>query len=136
MSEMHHHLRRHHHLRHYGRIQYGLFIKGIGVRITDALTFFRNEFSKLGDKKLNEYQYQVEHNYGLKGKKLDYTPWACQKLINSYPPGNGDCHGCPYAYYSEGALREALKRKIIKEGQIENIIDEWKSSGAISKLLH
>ena len=107
MSEMHLHLRKHHHLMHYGRIQYGLFLKGVGVKVKDAVQFFRSEFTKLNNNKLNEYIYVVEHMYGLKGKKTDYTPWGCEKLANSHAPGQGDTHGCPFAYYGEKALREA-----------------------------
>lgn len=84
---MHLHLRKHHHLRHYGRLQYGLYLKGIGVRVKDAISFFRSEFSKMNDKKMNEYIYVIEHLYGLKGKKTDYTPWGCSKLGDSHAPG-------------------------------------------------
>lgn len=84
---MHLHFRKHHHLKHYGRLHYGLFIKGIGVKVKDAMQYWKQEFSKLNDKKMNEYIYYIEHMYGLKGKKTDYTPWACEKLAGSHPPG-------------------------------------------------
>ena len=77
-----------HHLRHYARLQYGSFLKGIGVKMEDAKQFFKREFSKGGNpKKLNEYMYYIEHMYGKKGKGTDYTPWGCNKMINQNAPG-------------------------------------------------
>lgn len=128
MSEMHLHLRKQHHLMHYGRIQYGLFLKGVGVKVKDAVQFFRGEFSKLNNNKLNEYIYLIEHMYGLKGKKTDYTPWGCEKLANSHPPGQGDTHGCPFAYYGEKALRDALRKKFA-EPQVQEIVNATKDAG-------
>ena len=87
---MHFHLMEKHHLRHYGRLQYGLFLKGIGVRPEDAKNYFKREYSKIETKKLNEYMYLIEHMYGLKGKKTDYTPWGCSKMINQNAPGTID----------------------------------------------
>ena len=39
-------LKTHHHLKHWGRQQLGLFLKGIGLTLEDALTFWRTEFTK------------------------------------------------------------------------------------------
>ncbi|XP_065302290.1 DNA primase large subunit isoform X2 [Dermacentor albipictus] len=46
MKVMHAALRTNHHLRHGARMQYGLFLKGIGLALQDALRFWREEFSK------------------------------------------------------------------------------------------
>lgn len=37
MRQCHEHLRSKHHLKHHGRLQYGLFLKGIGVTLEDSL---------------------------------------------------------------------------------------------------
>ena len=136
MSEMHNHLRKHHHLRHYGRLQYGQFLKGIGVKIKDALQFFRSEFSKISGKKLDEYMYYIEHLYGLKGKKTEYSPWGCEKLANGHAPGSGDTHGCPFAYYGENALKDVLRKKF-PEYEVSEIIKarkDGKHIGACKKM--
>ena len=58
------------------------------MKVKDAVNFFRAEFGKFNEKKLNEYIYLVEHMYGLKGKKTDYTPWGCEKMAQQHAPGN------------------------------------------------
>lgn len=49
MKQLHDRLRNDHHLRHSARQQYGLFLKGIGVTLEDALKFWRSEFTKKMD---------------------------------------------------------------------------------------
>ena len=46
MHHLHKALRRDHHLRHFGQLQYGLFLKSIGLTLEQALTFWRTEFTK------------------------------------------------------------------------------------------
>lgn len=46
MRQIHHRLCADHHLRHGARMQYGLFLKGIGLTLEDALAFWRAEFTK------------------------------------------------------------------------------------------
>ena len=46
MRGLHQALRENHHLRHGGRMQYGLFLKGIGLTLEQALQFWRSEFTK------------------------------------------------------------------------------------------
>ena len=83
---MHRELTKKHHLRHYARLQYAAFLKGAGVKVEDAVQFFKREFSKGNPKKVTEYTYYVEHLYGLKGKKTSFSPWGCNKMINQNSP--------------------------------------------------
>lgn len=46
MRQLHKALRDNHHLRHGGRMQYGLFLKGIGLTLEQALQFWKQEFIK------------------------------------------------------------------------------------------
>ncbi|XP_057759486.1 probable DNA primase large subunit [Arachis stenosperma] len=76
-------LREDHHLKHAGRMQLGLFLKGVGLNVDDSLAFWREEFSKkVGLEKFEkDYAYNIRHNYGKEGKKTDYTPYSCQRII-------------------------------------------------------
>lgn len=49
MQNLHQNLRQYHHLKHWGRQQYGLFLKGIGLSLEEALKFWRMEFTRIMD---------------------------------------------------------------------------------------
>lgn len=118
-------LKEDHHLKHGGRMQLGLFLKGVGLNLDDALAFWRAEFSKkVGLEKFEkEYSYNIRHNYGKEGKRTDYTPYSCQKVISS-TPGAGDHHGCPYRHFSEENLRAALSRMGVNSRAMEDVMDK------------
>ncbi|KAK1305983.1 putative DNA primase large subunit [Acorus calamus] len=118
-------LREEHHLKHGGRMQLGLFLKGVGLKLEDALAFWRAEFSqKVGSERFDkEYAYSVRHNYGKEGKRTDYTPYSCQKIISS-TPGVGDHHGCPYRHFSEENLRAALGKMGVGGRTMDDVMDK------------
>jgi DNA primase large subunit len=39
------------------------------------------------DRFVKGYEYSIKHNYAKVCKLADYTPWGCQKLIQSAPAG-------------------------------------------------
>ena len=49
MQQLHQGLRAAHHLKHWGRMQYGLFLKAIGLSLDEAMKFWRTEFIKTID---------------------------------------------------------------------------------------
>ncbi|XP_062110777.1 probable DNA primase large subunit [Humulus lupulus] len=118
-------LREDHHLKHGGRMQLGLFLKGVGLKLDDALSFWKAEFSqKVGSERFDkEYAYGIRHNYGREGKRTDYTPYSCQKVISS-TPGVGDHHGCPYRHFSEENLRAALSKMGVNSRAMEDVMDK------------
>ncbi|KAL5762465.1 hypothetical protein ACOSP7_018729 [Xanthoceras sorbifolium] len=118
-------LREDHHLKHGGRMQLGLFLKGVGLKLEDALAFWKAEFSQKVDAERfdKEYAYSIRHNYGREGKRTDYTPYSCQKII-SLTPGVGDHHGCPYRHFSEENLRAALDRMGVGSRAAEDVLDK------------
>ncbi|PKA57829.1 putative DNA primase large subunit [Apostasia shenzhenica] len=127
MRHLFYKLREDHHLKHRGRMQLGLFLKGVGLKLDDALAFWRTEFSqKVGNDRFDkEYAYSIRHNYGKEGKRTDYTPYSCQKIISS-TASVGDHHGCPYRHFSEESLRAALAQTGVGGRALDDVIDKVK----------
>ncbi|BGP57003.1 hypothetical protein JCM8202_004562 [Rhodotorula sphaerocarpa] len=97
------------HLKHEGRQQYGLFLKGIGLSIEEALAFWRKSFSAITDDKFNkEYRYNIRHQFGLEGSRKNYTPKSCTAIITGPVPGAGQVHGCPFRHHSDDGLTALL----------------------------
>lgn len=88
------------HLKFDGRQQLGLFLKGIGLNVDEALKFWSYEFTK--SSKINidtfnkEYRYNIRHAYGLEGGRINYKPYDCATILLRKRPGKGEYHGCPY----------------------------------------
>eukprot|EP00762_Andalucia_godoyi_P003125 ANDGO_01048.mRNA.1 putative DNA primase large subunit len=122
MRSIHFQLRAVHHLKHGGRMQYGLFLKGIGLSLEHALEFWRSEFGQgVGaDKFEKTYAYNVRHNYGQEGRRVDYTPYSCRKIITNPGPSYGDHHGCPFKHQDANQLKLTLAGY----GTTENVIGE------------
>ncbi|KMT07427.1 hypothetical protein BVRB_6g150500 [Beta vulgaris subsp. vulgaris] len=118
-------LREDHHLKYGGRMQLGLFLKGVGLTLDDALAFWKSEFSKkVGPERFDkEYAYSIRHSYGKEGKRVDYTAYSCQKVISS-TPGVGDHHGCPYRHFSEDNLRAALCNMGVSSRAMTDVMDK------------
>ncbi|GBP70610.1 DNA primase large subunit [Eumeta japonica] len=124
MRQLHEHLRLAHHLKHGGRLQYGLFLKGIGVTLEDSMRFWREEFTKIMDldKFEKQYSYNVRYNYGKEGSKKNYSPFSCMKIIQS-SVGPGDCHGCPFRHCDGNSLKNRLQGYNLEPQAINNIVD-------------
>ena len=110
MSQLHKGLQRDHKLKHWGRLQYGLFLKGAGMSMEESLVFFQRQFFKMmsPEQFQKQYAYNVRHMYGKEGKRASYTPYNCQKIILGNPPQGGDHHGCPFRHYDEEHLSSVL----------------------------
>ncbi|KAI5865398.1 DNA primase, large subunit [Durotheca rogersii] len=115
MQNLHRSLRRDAHLKHYGRLQYTLFLKGIGLNLEECLVFWRSAFHKVTDDTFNkEYRYNVRHSYGDVGgdsirRGGGYSPFSCQKILTEHPPGPGEAHGCPYRHFNLENLTALLQ---------------------------
>lgn len=110
MKHLHLTLRRNKHLKHFGRLQYGLFLKGIGLSVEESLIFWRSAFADTSEEKFNkEYRYNVRHSYGLEGTRRNYKPHSCQQILTEHPPGPGEAHGCPYRHFSPDNLVAMLQ---------------------------
>ncbi|XP_041989248.1 DNA primase large subunit-like [Aricia agestis] len=124
MRQLHEQLRLAHHLKHGGRLQYGLFLKGIGVTLEDSLRFWREEFTKMMelDKFEKQYAYNIRYNYGKEGSKKNYSPFNCMKIINNNV-GPGECHGCPFRHCDVSNLKNKLKGYGYEPAGVNAVVD-------------
>ncbi|XP_039764600.1 DNA primase large subunit [Pararge aegeria] len=127
MRQLHENLRSAHHLKHGGRLQYGLFLKGIGVTLEDSLRFWREEFTKIMelDKFEKQYAYNIRYNYGKEGSKKNYTPFNCLRIITNNV-GPGECHGCPFRHSDINILKNKLKGYGLEGQAVNDILDVTK----------
>lgn len=129
MRMMHTQLRHSHHLKHFARLQYGLFLKGIGVTLEQALAFWKREFCRKipADQFDKQYAYHIRHSYGEEGRRANYVPFSCVKIITSMHPGAGEQHGCPYKHYRPELLAEVLGKTGMTDKQVEETVREAKA---------
>lgn len=115
-------IKRDSHLKHTARLQYGLFLKGIGLTLEEALIFWRKSFNRMSDDEFNKkgYAYNIRYNYGMEGKRTNYTPYSCMKIISA-TPGPGESHGCPFRHYSQDNLVGMLQRLRVKDQDVQEI---------------
>lgn len=132
MQNLHRSLRRDAHLKHFGRLQYTLFLKGIGLNLEECLVFWRSGFSKITDDTFNkEYRYNVRHAYGDVGgdsnrRGSGYSPFSCQKILTEHPPGPGESHGCPYRHFSVDNLTSLLQAVGVQDRDVLKGVKEDK----------
>ncbi|KAH8661223.1 eukaryotic and archaeal DNA primase, large subunit-domain-containing protein [Ilyonectria robusta] len=132
MSHLHRSLRRDAHLKHFGRLQYSLFLKGIGLNLEECLMFWRSSFSKVTDDTFNkEYRYNIRHVYGDVGGDSNrrgggYSPFSCQKILTEHPPGPGEAHGCPYRHFNLENLNALVQSMGVSDRSVMQGIKEDK----------
>lgn len=124
MRNLHIQLRKNKHLKHFGRLQYSLFLKGIGLSLEDSLMFWRQSFSGFTDDDFNsKYKYNVRHVYGDVGGDANrrgrgYPPYSCQKILTDHSPGAGQTHGCPYRHFSVDNLLNLLQSVGVNDREV------------------
>jgi len=134
MSHLHRSLRRDAHLKHYGRLQYTLFLKGIGLSLEESLVFWRSSFRNVTDDTFNkEYRYNVRHGYGDVGGDSNrrgggYSPFSCQKILTEHPPASGEAHGCPYRHFDMEHLATLLHGMDVSDPGVLKGVKEDKES--------
>merc|ERR1712083_728982 len=117
-----------HHLKYKARLQYGLFLKGIGMTLEDALKFFRGEFTKKTDVDVDkfekEYAYGIRYNYGKEGKKKNWQPYDCMRIIME-SVGPGETHGCPFRHHEGRTIRQRVEAYGgLKKEQVDAIMSK------------
>ena len=114
------------HLKHWGRLQYGLFLKGAGLSLDDAMVYFERMF--VGKDFNKEYAYNVRHMYGKEGKRANYPPYNCAKVINSNAPNSNEHHGCPYKHSTVQDVTMMLNKLGVAPSKQKAIISQKQSN--------
>jgi len=114
-----------HHIKYKARLQYGLFLKGIGLTLEDAMKFFRGEFTKRTDVDVDkfekEYAYGIRYNYGKEGKKKNWQPYDCMRIIME-TVGAGENHGCPFRHHETKTIRQRVEAYDLKKDEVDSIV--------------
>lgn len=128
MYVIHRNLTNESHLKHNGRLQYSLFLKGLGLSLNDSIKFWQNKFAAKTslDKFNKDYAYGFRHSYGLEGKRSDYPPYSCTKILNLPLPNMQETHGCPFKTFSEDKLKSLLYELRLKELDVTKIMEKKK----------
>ncbi|KAH9772524.1 DNA primase large subunit [Citrus sinensis] len=102
-----------------------LYAKGVGLRMEDALAFWKAEFShKVGAERFDkEYAYSIRHNYGKEGKRtirsetngVHVTSYGLYTLFLSKDHFLDSC---------EENLRAALGRMGVGSRAMEDVVDK------------
>jgi DNA primase large subunit len=113
MQYLHEKLRENHHLKYEGRVQYRMFLKGIGFTVEQNILFWQQEFTKsMSVQKFEkEYLYNIRHSYGLEGARKDYEPLTCSQILTNAAPRVGQYHGCPFKHWDPETLRHFLCKR-------------------------
>ncbi|TYZ66661.1 hypothetical protein PybrP1_007479 [[Pythium] brassicae (nom. inval.)] len=108
---LHRQFRAQHHLKYDGRVQYRMFLKGLGWPVHDALAHFRREFVRVLPPATfdREYAYHIRHSYGLEGARRDYAPPDCRQILRGAAPRLGQHHGCPFRHWDAAHLSAELR---------------------------
>ena len=130
MQNLHFTLRANSKLKHYGRLQYTLFLKGIGLSLEECIIFWRKSFKLMTDDEFTKgYKYNIRHAYGDVGgdanrRSRGYTPYSCQKLLTEPLPGAGQSHGCPYRTFTSENLLSLLQRTGVNDRELLKQVKE------------
>ena len=74
------------------------------------------------DKFEKGYSYNIRHNYGKEGKRADYSPYNCMKIIMSNV-GPDDIHGCPFKHSDLSNLKQKLLSWNISISSIGEVLE-------------
>ncbi|XP_030755714.1 probable DNA primase large subunit [Sitophilus oryzae] len=135
MKTLYNNLSKNNRLGHNARFDFSLYLKDIGVEITDAFEFWRKFYSKQHsscsscthswEQNEKRYIYGIRHLYGLEGSRKSYNVKDCSQIQNTILGANEE-GGCPFQHFDDNNLRSLLKNSlpVNRSEKIETIINE------------
>lgn len=125
MQSIHRTLKENHHLKHDCRMQYGIFLKNLGLPYEDAMEFIAGEFMKSMPEEIfkKKYSYYFKHYYGKVGSRINYKPYTCEFIQNMTPIGPHMYHGCPFKHWDKTTVVAEIKRNRICARDLRDIED-------------
>uniref|UniRef100_A0A6P7GQZ8 DNA primase large subunit-like n=1 Tax=Diabrotica virgifera virgifera TaxID=50390 RepID=A0A6P7GQZ8_DIAVI len=119
-------------LAHNDRFDLSLYLKGIGMSMSESLKFWEDMYSKehstcskcthSWQKNEKRYIYGIRHLYGFEGSRNNYQCRSCTYL-QTRVLGPRDEGGCPFKQFDDVNLRNLLKSDfLINSQELEAII--------------
>lgn len=120
-------LTKEHHLKYDSRLQYTLFLKGIGLSMDETIAYFQSEFAKKPTSpeefRKKGYTYGIKHAFGQEGKRANYTPWSCSRAIGKNQTAPDQRHGCPFKEFTPERVGQMAKETGVSESDIRRVVD-------------
>lgn len=111
MRNIHLHFRNGHHMNYFMRMQYGIFLKSLGLPLEQTIEFWKEEFTKImsHEQFLKKYLYAIKYIYGLVGRRANFKCYSCKQIVNNdtYKDYKINC-GCTFAHRHSTEIREML----------------------------
>jgi DNA primase large subunit len=91
-----------------------------GLSLVEALIFWRKSFNRISDDEFNKkvYAHNILYNNGMEGKRTNYTPYSCIRIISGMP-GPGDTHGCPFRHFPPETLESMVEKMHVNIQEIQ-----------------
>ncbi|EKX72808.1 DNA primase large subunit, putative [Theileria equi strain WA] len=111
------------HMKHWGRQQLWLFLKGAGLTLEESMNLNRTIWSDSNNFE-KEHGYNIRHLYGKEGRRANYPPYSCGRILSKLPSNvGGSIHGCPFKELDNKGLYSLLQEFGLTSKQAAPIVD-------------
>ena len=87
--------------------------------------FYKYLSTSVSNSDLKSHMYNIEHAYGLVGKKEQERPKICRAIITGAEPKKDEHHGCPFKHWNKENLNAFLNANYtLNDQQMKKIMAE------------